>query len=483
MKSLFVELCCLGVVLLNGIIADGAEASEPPPNILFVLIDDMGWSDLGCYGSRFHETPNIDRFAEQGVRFTDFYAAGAVCSPTRASIQSGQNQARLGITDFIPGHRRPFAPLIVPEVTGALPAEVVTPAEMLKRKGYATGYFGKWHLGNREQEPDSQGYDISLVTNGGHHAPRFRTNPPIDVPDGTYLADFLTDQTIDFMRENQEQPFFAFLSHYAVHIPLDANEDLIKKYENKPKPEGGVNNPIYAAMVEHVDRSFAKLMQAVEELGLAKNTIVIFTSDNGGLYQSASLGGPIVCSNAPLRDEKGTLYEGGIRVPLIIRWPGKVQPGTVCNEPTISTDFWPTFAELASVEDFEHQAIDGVSLLPLLRDSNATLDRSALHFHFPHYHHSRPAGAIRQGPWKLIEFFEDGKLELYNLENDISETRNLLDDTSRTKEDHQQIATQMQRELADWRESINAKMPTKNPKHDPNREMEILRKRRAGSKR
>ena len=322
-----------------------AESKTTPPNILFILIDDMGWADLGCYGSQFHETPHIDKLAAEGMRFTDFYAAGAVCSPTRASIQSGQYQARLGITDFIPGHRRPFASLTVPAVADHLPMEIVTPAEALKRKGYRTGYFGKWHLGNNQQGPDRQGYDVSLVTSGGHFSDRFRTTPPVDVPEGTYLADFLTDQTIDFIKGANGKPFFAFLSHFAVHIPLHAKKNLIQKYEQKPKPETGVNNPIYAAMVEHVDQSVDLLMATLRELGLEENTIVIFTSDNGGLYQSASRKGDIVCSNAPLRDEKGTLYEGGVRVPLIVRWPGHVPAGTECREPTISIDFWPTMSE------------------------------------------------------------------------------------------------------------------------------------------
>mgnify|MGYP002628035461 CR=1 FL=1 len=453
-----------------------AVEKSQPPNILFILIDDMGWADLECYGSQFHETPHIDQLAAEGMRFTDFYAAGAVCSPTRAAIQSGQNQARLGITDFIPGHRRPFAPLLVPEVSDHLPTEIVTPAEALKRSGYTTGYFGKWHLGNAQQGPDKQGYDVSVVTNGGHFGDKFRTIPEMDIPDETYLADFLTDQTIGFMKDNQKRPFFAFLSHFAVHIPLHAKEELIKKYQDKPKPEEGVNNPIYAAMVEHVDHSIKRLMQSLDELGLAENTLVIFTSDNGGLYQSASRKGDIVCSNAPLRDEKGTLYEGGIRVPLIVRWPGKIRAGTTCDEPTISTDFWLTLAEVAKVDKFSHQEIDGVSLLPLFSAPQTSLNREAIYFHFPHYHHDRPAGAIRQGDWKLIEFFEDGRLELYNLKADLSEEKNLL--ASNPLKDNQRRATAMQRELAAWRERANAKMPTPNPEHDPKRELEIIRKRK-----
>ncbi|MEW4488886.1 sulfatase [Thalassoglobus sp. JC818] len=461
--------------------AERVQGADQPPNILLILIDDMGWADLQCYGSQFHETPNIDRLASEGVRFTDFYSAGAVCSPTRAAIQSGQYQARLGITDFIPGHRRPFAPLLVPEVANHLPLEIVTPAEALHEEGYATGYFGKWHLGNQQQEPDSQGYDVSLVTGGRHFAPNFRTNPPVEVPDETYLADFLTDQTIDFMRDHKDEPFFAMLSHYAVHIPLEAKKEKIAKYEKKPKPEGGVNNPIYAAMVEHVDDSVAQLMKALDELELAENTVVIFTSDNGGLYQSASRGGPIVCSNAPLRDEKGTLYEGGIRVPLIVRWPGVAPAGAVCSDPTISTDFWPTLAEIGGVKDVEHQTLDGVSLVPVLKNPEATLQRDAIYFHFPHYHHSRPAGSIRMGDWKLIEFFEQGDLELYNLADDLSETKNLLAESNQSAANSIRLKTRahrMQQQLREWRESIDAQMPQPNPNHDPERELEIRKRNR-----
>lgn len=472
------KVAALFPFLLLAILCSAAAAKNKRlPNILLILIDDMSWADLECYGNRFHETPNIDRLASEGMRFTDFYAAGAVCSPTRAALQSGQYQSRLGITDFIPGHRRPFAPLTVPEVNDHLPLEIVTPAEVLKRKGYTTGYFGKWHLGSPDFEPDKQGYDVSIVTNGGHFAPQFRTSPQQDVPEGTYLADYLTEQTIHFMESNREEPFFVMLSHFAVHIPLHAKQELIAKYKAKAKPAEGVNNPIYAAMVEHVDQSVSRLMTALQELGLEENTVVIFTSDNGGLYQSASRGGPIVCSNAPLRDEKGTLCEGGIRVPLIVRWPGTIAAGAICDQPTISIDLWPTLADIADVGDFPHQEIDGVSLLPVFIDPQVKLQRDALYFHFPHYHHSRPAGAIRQGEWKLIEFFEDGKLELYNLKQDLSEEHDLLT-ASPLSAVNQARAAELQQRLASWRQRTNAAMPVRNPDHDPNRELEIPRKQR-----
>ena len=453
-----------GVLLLTlfTLWAGRVEARSEPPNILLVLIDDMGWADLGCYGSPFHETPHIDRLASQGVRFTDFYAAGAVCSPTRASIQSGQNQARLRITDFIPGHSFPFEKLTVPKVCGELPLDIVTPAEALKEAGYVSGYFGKWHLGGEGFLPSEQGYDVSLVSSGQHFAPRFRTIPPVKVEDGTYLGDFLTDRTIDFIKENGERPFFVQLSHYAVHIPLEARTDLIEKYHRKPKPATGINNPIYAAMVEHVDDSVGRLMAALDYLELADDTLLIVTSDNGGLRQSAGARGPIVCSNAPLRDEKGTLYEGGIRVPLIIRWAGVAPAGRECDEPTSTIDFWSTFADLASVSPPDDQPLDGLSLLPLLKAPDSQLDRAALYWHYPHYHHSRPAGAIRARDWKLIEFFDGTPPELYQLSSDLSEEHNLA-------AEHPERVTELREKLSDWRASVGAVMPTPNPNHDPAR--------------
>ncbi|WP_339676934.1 sulfatase, partial [uncultured Gimesia sp.] len=317
--------------------------------------------------------------------------------------------------------------------------------------------------------PDKQGYQTSLVTAGRHFAPRFSTTPPTDVPDKTYLADFLTDKTIEFIRQNQSEPFFVQLSHYAVHIPLEARQQLIRKYQQKPKPDSGINNPIYAAMVAHVDDSVGRIVAALDELKLTDNTVVIFTSDNGGLRQSFS-GGDIVSTNAPLRDEKGSLYEGGIRVPLIIKWPGVAVAGKTCAEPTISIDFWPTFAEIAHANPPQHQTIDGLSLVPLLKDPTTHLNREAIYFHYPHYHHSTPAGAIRAGDWKLIEFFADGNLELYHLKQDLSETTNLA-------AKNPEKAAELQQKLADWRTSTGAALPVKNPKYDPARASEFWKRR------
>ena len=441
------------------------EAKRRPPNIVFILIDDLGWSDLPSYGNAFCGTPNIDRLARQGVRFTDFYAAGAVCSPTRAGIMSGQYQARFGITDFIPGHWRPFEKLVVPEVTRNLPAALTTMAEALHDAGYATGHFGKWHLGGQGSQPPDHGFTTAVTTGGRHFAPRFRTTPKMDVPDGTYLADFLTDRALEFIDRNRSRRFFIHLSHYAVHIPLEAKAGTIKKYEKKPKPAKGINHPVYAAMIEHVDESVGRVLAKLKALGLEDDTVVVFTSDNGGLRQRYTADGDIVTTNAPLRDEKGSIYEGGIRVPLIVRYPGMTPHGTTCAEPTISVDFYPTFLELAGSDGDSGHVLDGLSLVPLLKDPTSRLDRDAIYFHYPHYHHSRPAGAIRARNWKLIEFFEDGALELYDLEDDIGERRN------RSGEEAGR-ADELRRRLAAWRESVGAAMPAANPKHDASRAAE-----------
>ena len=438
-------------------------ASARKPNFVFVLVDDLGWADVGCYGNRFNETPNIDRLASEGMRFTDAYAACPVCSPTRASIVSGQYPARLGITDFIMGHWRPFEKLTVPiNRTQYLPLEIVTFAEALKGAGYATAAFGKWHLGGRQHFPDKQGFETMFVAGGGHFGTR--TTPDIRLGKDDYLAEAITAHGEKFIEANRDRPFCLYLMHYAVHIPLEAREKLIAKYQKKPKPATGVNNPTYAAMVEHVDDSVGRIMKKLDALKLSGRTVVIFFSDNGGLRQHFQKIGPIVTTNAPLRDEKGTLYEGGIREPLIVRWPGRVKAGSTCSEPVTSVDFHPTLLDIAGVGPPVAQACDGVSLVGLLEQTGRP-KRDAIYWHYPHYHHSTPAGAVRQGNWKLIEFYEDGKLELYNLADDIGEKTDLAAKQPKR-------AAAMRARLAAWRKSVNAAMPVRNPNHDPTRAAE-----------
>lgn len=439
-----------------------AESARRPPNFLIFLVDDMGWIDPACYGNPFHETPNIDRFARQGMRFTDAYAACPVCSPTRASILTGKYPATLNLTDYIPGHWRPWDKLVVPKFHQELPLEEVTFAETLAPAGYTSGAFGKWHLGGPAHFPDKQGFDELLVTRGRHFYPRFRTTPKLDLEDGAYLADVLTDRAETFLETHRSRPFVLYLAHYAVHIPLEAKPELVEKYEQKEsKPAGRVNQPVYAAMVEHVDQSLGRLLRKLEQLELAENTVVIFCSDNGGLYKRFDGAGPAVMSNAPLRNEKGSLYEGGVRVPLIIRWPGHVEPGSVCSTPVCSVDLYPTMTELAGIDDRDDVEVDGVSLVPLLKQTGG-LKREALYWHYPHYHHTTPAGAIRQGDYKLIEYFDDGRVELYNLKDDLSEQKDLA-------AAEPEMAAELKQALSRWRKAVGAKMPTRNPEYDPAR--------------
>ena len=419
-------------------------------NIFFILIDDMGWSDLSCYGNRFHETPNIDRLAREGMRFTDAYAAAPVCSPTRASILAGQYPARVGVTDFIPGHWRPYERLRVPiNRQQYLPLKTVTLAEALKEAGYVTAHIGKWHLGGNDYAPENQGFS--------------RTVSGVRNLKDKQVAGF-TDAAIQFIRENREKPFFLQLSHHTVHIPLEAPQELVEKYEKKAKPENGGSHPVYAAMIEHLDNSIGRLLTNLDELGLAENTIVVFFSDNGGLRQRYDGKGEIVTTNAPLREEKGTLYEGGIREPLIVRWQGGVEPGSVCSVPVTSVDFYPTFVEIAGAKLDPDHILDGVSFLSVLKGTG-TLKPRPLFWHYPVYHHSTPAGAIREGDWKLLEFFDGNRLELYNLKSDIGEKENL----ARTIPEK---SRELLEKLVAWRGSVNAEMPVPNPDFDPVRRFE-----------
>jgi arylsulfatase A len=442
------------------------------PNIVFIVIDDMGWSDLGCYGNQVVETPRIDQLASEGVRFTDFYAAGAVCSPTRCAIQSGQNQARIGITDFIPGHWRPFERVITPRPRGALPTEIFTIAEALRATGYSTGYIGKWHLGNDARyQPDRQGYEVSQVINGPHLPGRYRVQgrSAIQPEADQYRTDFEAQLSIDFIKKSQREskPFFLMLSPYAVHIPLAAMSDKVKKYREKSKAMNRkLPHPVYAAMIEHCDEMVGKIVDAIDECGLTQKTMIVFTSDNGGLirrydYQKGI--DDIVSDLSPLKGEKGSLHEGGVRVPLIIKYPPMARSGMTCSEPGISYDFYPTFVDVAGSPLPENQIIDGQSLLPLVSEPTSKLDRQSLFWHYPHYHHDRPASSIRERNWKLIEYLDgSGDLELYDLSKDIGERKNLADIK-------QGRVTDLRQKLRQFRLEVVAAMPLPNPAYDSGR--------------
>ena len=452
----FIVFLCRSTMLL-AVLAASSESAEPVnyrPNIVLILIDDLGWSDLSCYGHRFHETPAIDRLAREGIRFTSFYAATPVCSSTRSTIQTGQYSARTGITDFIPGHWRPFEKLIVPPIEHRLKDNIKTIGDALVSNGYSTGYFGKWHLGNEfDNLPARHGYQVTDASLGRKFK-KWRG----DRPDGPKSMNYLTDATLWFIDQHKRGPFFVTLSHHAVHIPVEATPRTTKKYQQKTRPEQGVNHPGYAAMIEDLDNSINRILNRLEELGLDKNTIVVVTSDNGGLRQIYTGMGEVITTNAPLRAEKGTLYEGGIRVPMIVRWPHVVRPSAVCDQLATTADLMPTFCEMSS-SDLPDQVIDGMNIVPMLKNPKTRFARDTIYFHYPHYHHSRPAGAIRQGDWKLIEYFDDGSTELYNLADDLGESRNLANHES-------DLARQMQTRLAAWRHDVGASMPTVNPEHD-----------------
>tara|TARA_B110000483_G_scaffold241921_1_gene326182 strand:- start:1875 stop:3338 length:1464 start_codon:yes stop_codon:yes gene_type:complete len=456
-------------------------AESAKPNIVFVMADDLGGRDLPVYGNRFNEAPHIDELARQGMVFNQAYAA-PVCSATRASIQSGQYPARIGIFDFIPGHWRPFEKVIVPKHrTQHLPEAIVTFGDVMQGAGYKTGYFGKWHLNNgRENLPGVRGYDSShMYAGGGFYAPEFI--PAYEGGGEKRLSDQLTDMSIDFMKENQEQPFFLFLSHYDVHVQLDADKDLIDKYLNKKRDSDYTSNAVYAAMIEHVDDSVGDLMQAVDELGLADDTIFIFYSDNGGVdnrFDNMPLvagkgraaypeGHPltfVATSNAPLRAGKGTLYEGGVRVPLIVRWPGKVPSGSTSEALVSSVDFYPTFLELVQGKAPKNQVLDGVSMLPALTENKFDSEREVF-THYPVFHHDQPMSALRKGDWKIVENLMSGEVELFNLKYDVNEMTDL-------KYSYPEKTAEMKAALSRWQSDTDAQYPVPNPNFDPARRYE-----------
>jgi len=437
--------------------------ADEKPNIVLILADDLGWADLPVYGNTFNETPAIDRLAAGGMRFTQFYA-GAVCSPTRANLQSGRNEARFGITQHIPGHRRPYAKLIDPPVPLQLPLEVETFAERLGTAGYATGYFGKWHLGGAGYGPAEQGWE-TVIECQKHELPPSLTGKA----EAVRTAAFLTEKAVEFIETHREQPFVLQVSHYAVHIPLSTRPELLAKYREKSPMSAYPSLPEYAGLLEELDESVGGILAALDRLDLSRKTLVVFTSDNGGLVHDQ--GGKVYTSNFPFRSEKGTLYEGGIRVPAMMRWPGVIPEGVVCDVPAITADLYATFLELGGVASPGKEMPDGLSLVALMRDPAYTMNREAFFWHLPHYHHSTPASAIRKNGWKLLEFLEDGHLELYHLASDPGETKNLAEgEAARSAELHA--------ELVQWRKKIGARMPEPNPAFDPLRAGEM-----AGGKR
>lgn len=453
LRSSFLLLCALSLASLR------AET----PNVVFILADDLGFTDLACYGSGYYETPSLDRLASEGIRFTNHHHAQN-CQPTRAALMSGQYGPRTGVytvggIDRFDWSSRPLRP--VDNVT-QLPLDRKTLAQSFKEAGYATAMFGKWHLGeNGEYHPGKRGFDEALVSSGKHFD--FKTSPEVQVPDGAYLADFLTDKAEDFIRRKKDTPFFLYLPHFGVHSPYQAKPDLIDHFKAKTAVAGH-HDPVYAAMIASVDESVGRVMALLDELEIADKTVLVFASDNGGVGGYTREGikeGGDVTDNAPLRSGKGSLYEGGVRVPLIVRWPGVVKSGTVCATPTIHVDLPATFLEISGAPA-PAQVVDGESLVPLLKDPAAAMKRSAIYQHFPGYlgagkgnWRTTPVGLIQSGDWKLMEFYEDGRLELYDLGKDPSESNNLAaSQPDMTKELHEKLKT--------WRTEVGAKMPGPN---------------------
>jgi len=460
MKNIKFPLIVAGLVIVLNSACKKNEAIKNPPNIIFILADDMGCAQLGCYGSNFYQTPNIDKLASDGMLFTNAYAAAAICSPTRASIMTGKYPARLHLTDFIPGNDHDNYQLSQPEWQKFLPLAEVTFAEVLREHGYKTAIFGKWHLsrektppGSLPFNPDKQGFDEHFVT----YKPSADLAQPWQSAEvDAHNVDTITELSLQFIKQNRNNPFFLFISHNTTHDPLKERAETILKYENMPASSNPENHPVLAAMVERLDNSCGKIFEGIEKLGLEDNTIIVFFADNGGRQKYAV--------QSPFRAGKGWLYEGGIREPMIVKWKDVVKPGSKSKSMVISNDFFPTFIEMAGIKDTITENIDGKSILPVLKNPETEIHKS-LYWHYPHYHGGsgmEPAGAVRVDNWKLIEWYEKSLLgekekafELYNLETDEGETNNL-------KADFPEKVEEMADRLHNWREETGAQMPVVN---------------------
>jgi arylsulfatase A-like enzyme len=439
--------------------ARAAEAVRPPLNVVVLLADDLGWKDLACCGSPFYETPALDRLATQGMRFTQAYASANVCSPTRASLLTGKYPARLHTTNFFGGARR--GALLPPEYRQSLPAEETTLAEALRAAGYRTAIAGKWHLGGKGSQPADHGFEVVMGADA---------RPGGGPPDDPHFSTRLSTESARFIEESKEKPFFLYLPLHSVHVPLKTRPALLEKYKAKAaalpasdaprevpvhdhKARAVQDHAVYAGMVQEMDEAVDRVLKQLDASGLADRTVVVFTSDNGGL--STAEGSPT--SNLPLRAGKGWNYEGGIRVPWIVRLPGRVAAGTTCDVPVVTADLYPTLMALAGLPMPPEQKPDGVSLAPLLEGKGGIAER-ALFWHYPHYSNQggRPCGALRAGDRKLLEFFEDGRLELFHLGRDAGEQEDGAKGDAAAAE-------ALRKRLADWREAVGAQMPVKNP--------------------
>lgn len=449
------------------------------PNIVVILADDLGWSDLGCYGADLHETPHLDRLAKQGVRFTTAYAGSSVCTPTRAALMTGKHPARLGMTVWseAAAHPGPQKRKLLPaaaEHNLALDEKAL--ASYLAQAGYLTAIVGKWHLGDANHYPETHGFDVNIggtlwgapetffypYRGSGLYGKEFRYVPHLEFgKQGEYLTDRLTDEALRVIDRARGEPFFLYLAHHAVHTPIEAPAEIEKRFEARISAELHHQNAGYAAMLERLDASVGRVLARLDQLGLADNTIVVFTSDNGGFIGRDRRRGVPVTNNHPLRSGKGALYEGGIRVPLMVRWPGVTPAKRTSDEPVVTEDLFFTLLAAAGQSPDPNRARDGVDLSPVLKDPAASLGRDALYFHYPHYYETTtPVSAVRAGEWKLLHYYEDGHDELYNLAADLGEQQNLAErEAERTAE--------LSGKLKHWLTEVGARMPRENPDYRP----------------
>lgn len=452
--------------LLPALSLSAKEANDSKPNIVMFLIDDLGWNDFSCYGSKFYQTPTIDSLAHAGVLFTDAYAACTVSSPTRAALMTGKYPARLHLTDWISGWNYEWAKLQIPNWTKYLPLEEKTVAEYLKEAGYQTWHIGKWHLGDDEKYwPENQGFDINIGGNykgapiknkqgcGGYFSPYCL--PRLENgPDGEYLTDRLTNEAVNLIEQQGNEPFFLNMSHYAVHAPLGAKPEMLKKYEALADTSYFQNNATYAAMIQSVDESMNSIVRALQRKGVLDNTLIIITSDNGAVHR--------ISKSCPLRKGKGSEYEGGVRVPLIVYWKNHTPTNKSLDTPVITPDLFSTMLDAANIE-IQDKTVDGVALFPIIKRKNSK--ERPIFWHYPHYHDggARPYSAVRLGDWKLIKQYDSDKYELYNLKTDIGETNDL-------NKKYPQKVKELEHILQQWLQSVNAQLPTKNPKWEPQKE-------------
>ncbi|MBD3674457.1 MAG: sulfatase [Planctomycetaceae bacterium] len=467
--------CVIVLLLLITFLPTLSSAKEDPPiqNVVLILADDLGWSDLGCFGSDLHETPHLDRLASQGVSFTDAYAASPVCTPTRASILTGKHPARLHMTIWRESAlNRGNRQLLEPVCLDSLPLEHVTLAEVLKEAGFYNAHIGKWHLGRAESYPQPHGFHRNVggtlwgapqtfwyPFSGDQYFRDWRYVPDLEPGElGNYLTDELTDAALDIMEHSvtTKRPFFLNLWYHAVHTPIEGKPELVAKYEQKVTADSVQRNPHYAAMVESLDQNVGRVLKRLDELEIADRTLVVFTSDNGGFVNRCKLHPDIpVANNAPLRSGKGSCYEGGIRVPLIVRGPG-IKQGT-SDSPVFSCDLYPTILNQLGLGDRIPKAIDGVDLSAQLRDPGIPLKRKTLYFHYPHYYPTTtPVSAVRHGDWKLLEYYEQGRTELYHLGDDLGETKDL-------STEKQELVLDLQQRLHGWLKGVDALLPESNP--------------------